>query len=226
MALESATYIDDLVDTNPAAGDNVSQGDDHIRLLKSTIQASFPAIAGAMTSTHTELNILDGATVSTAELNNGFKIAGDVVQVVNVMDGTSDVSGSTLIPRDNTIPQITEGNEYMTLAITPTSASNKLKIEVTAVLSNSVANNLIMALFNTDEHATNALAATETYLQTAGAIHTISFTHYMTAPVAAETTFRLRAGGELAGTMYFNGNASQKYGGVFASSITITEIQV
>ena len=69
MALETGTYIDDLVATNPVATDDVSEGDDHVRLLKSTIQASFPNIAGAMTASHTELNILDGATVTTAELN-------------------------------------------------------------------------------------------------------------------------------------------------------------
>lgn len=89
MALESATYIDDLVDTNPTASDNVSQGDDHIRLLKSTIQASFPAITGAMTSTHTELNILDGATVSTAELNQVADLLAQVPTLETVQATTS-----------------------------------------------------------------------------------------------------------------------------------------
>lgn len=40
MALESATVIDELVATNPTAGDPVSQGDDHIRLIKSVLLAS------------------------------------------------------------------------------------------------------------------------------------------------------------------------------------------
>lgn len=70
MALETGTYISDLVPTNPVgATDTKAQGDDHIRLIKSTLQATFPNITGAMTATHTELNILDGATLSTAELN-------------------------------------------------------------------------------------------------------------------------------------------------------------
>ena len=42
MSLEAATYISDLSASNPAAGDNVSQGDDHIRLLKAVMQANFP----------------------------------------------------------------------------------------------------------------------------------------------------------------------------------------
>lgn len=61
MALESATYISDLVATNPVhATDDVSVGDDHIRLLKSTLLATFPNITGAVTVTHTELNLLAG----------------------------------------------------------------------------------------------------------------------------------------------------------------------
>lgn len=42
MGLESATYVSDLVNTNPVGGDPVSQGDDHLRLLKATLQSTFP----------------------------------------------------------------------------------------------------------------------------------------------------------------------------------------
>lgn len=69
MALETGTYISDLNSSNPAAGDAVSAGDDHLRLIKSTVKATFPNVSGAVTATHTELNILDGVTSSTAELN-------------------------------------------------------------------------------------------------------------------------------------------------------------
>ena len=69
MALESTTYIDGLVTTNPTGTDPRSQGDDHIRLVKSTIRSTFPNVSGAMTATHTELNLIDGYTGPTAELN-------------------------------------------------------------------------------------------------------------------------------------------------------------
>lgn len=62
MALETATYIDGLVVTNPPSSDQKSQGDDHLRLLKSTIKATFPNITGAVNPTHTELNHVDGVT--------------------------------------------------------------------------------------------------------------------------------------------------------------------
>jgi len=69
MGLETGTYIDSLNTSNPGATDSVAQGDDHIRLLKSTIKNTFPNITGAMTSTHTELNLLDGCAANTTELN-------------------------------------------------------------------------------------------------------------------------------------------------------------
>jgi hypothetical protein len=62
MALETGTYISDLVATNPPGGDPVSQSDDHLRLIKSTVKATFPNISGAVTPTHTELNYVAGVT--------------------------------------------------------------------------------------------------------------------------------------------------------------------
>lgn len=63
MGLETSTYISGLVATNPVgATDPKSQGDDHLRLLKATILATFAAITGAVIASHTELNLLAGAT--------------------------------------------------------------------------------------------------------------------------------------------------------------------
>jgi len=67
MALETGTYINSLVATNPAATDGLAAADDHMRLIKSTIKATFPNITGAIDATHTELNtVADGGTSATA----------------------------------------------------------------------------------------------------------------------------------------------------------------
>lgn len=55
MALESGTYISDFVITNPTPGDPKSQGDDHIRLLKAVLKASFPAFTGPMPIAHDQV---------------------------------------------------------------------------------------------------------------------------------------------------------------------------
>lgn len=60
MALETGTYISDLVSTNPVGTDFLDKADDHIRLIKSTVKATFPNISGAVSATHTELNAVQG----------------------------------------------------------------------------------------------------------------------------------------------------------------------
>lgn len=147
------------------------------------------------------------------------------VQVVNTQTGAV-ATGTTVIPSDDTIPQITEGDEYMTLVITPTNASNNLKIEVNlGAAGASIANAVpFIALFQ--DTTANALAATQFALSavanTGGAV---SLTHFMTAGTVSATTFRVRIGLNTAGTFTFNGaSGARRLGGVSASSITITEI--
>lgn len=153
-------------------------------------------------------------------------ISSTIVQVVNTMDGGSN-TGTTAIPNDDSIPLITEGDEYMTLAITPTSASNKLKIDVVLCGSHSAANEgIVAALFNTDTHLTEALAVAATD-GNGGFPNSVSFTHYMTAPGTGTYTFRVRASSNAGSgaTFTFNGTGGgRKHGGAAASSITIWEI--
>lgn len=146
-----------------------------------------------------------------------------IVQVVNVEIVTS-TTGTTAIPNDDTIPQNTEGNEYMTLAITPKNINNKLKIDVVIHLSHSSTANLFTAALFQDS-IVDALAASCQFIQEATSIIAITFTHYMTAGTISNTTFKVRAGSQVGTTTTFNGSGgSRKMGGVLISSITITEI--
>jgi microcystin-dependent protein len=56
MPLESAPYINSLNAANPVSTDSVAQADDHIRLIKSAIKATFPNITGPVTATESALN--------------------------------------------------------------------------------------------------------------------------------------------------------------------------
>ena len=70
MGLETATFISQLSATNPLATDPISQGDDHLRLIKDVLQEQFTSLgATAVTTTAGELNILDGVTATATELN-------------------------------------------------------------------------------------------------------------------------------------------------------------
>jgi hypothetical protein len=112
----------------------------------------------------------------------------------------------------------------MTLAITPTNASNVLLIEVDALLNASNVNYLIGALFR--DAVADALAASAVYQEGSSRPQPLNFKHRMVAGGTSPITFRFRAGTSGASTVTFNGEAgARKFGGVMASSITITEIK-
>jgi hypothetical protein len=59
MTVESATYISQLNPAYPAAGDNISEGDDHVRLIKSVLQSQFTGLATtAVTQSSAQMNKL------------------------------------------------------------------------------------------------------------------------------------------------------------------------
>jgi hypothetical protein len=94
MALESGTYINSLNASNPASTDGLGQADDHLRLIKSTLLATLPNVAGAITADHSELSTLDGYTGNTADLNilSGAAAAGVTATELQYLDGvTSDI---------------------------------------------------------------------------------------------------------------------------------------
>lgn len=70
MPLETGTFISDLVTSNPAASDPLSNADDHVRLVKATIKATFPNITGAITSTQTAID------AAAATITNGVTLLG------------------------------------------------------------------------------------------------------------------------------------------------------
>ena len=149
--------------------------------------------------------------------------SGSVVQVANVQDGTL-ATGTTLIPYDDTTPQNTEGDEYMTLAITPKATANKLKIEVVFIGTNTSLGNFAVALFQ--DSTTDAIATGLKVIGSGGDSGNVSYTHYMAAGTTSATTFKVRAGLNVSGTTSFSGRqGSARYNGTIPSSITITEIK-
>ena len=142
-----------------------------------------------------------------------------IQQIVNVQ--TSDASsGSWVIPLDNTIPQNTEGQEVMTLAITPKSATNKLMIEFDCMLACiDAANYCIAALFKNNDADALIAGSNDSDTTITGGI-TVNKKYYMTAGTTNAITFKVRVGSP-SGTVAFNG----AFGAAGISSMTITEIK-
>ena len=86
MALESGTYIDSLNASNPASTDGLGQADDHLRLIKSTIKATFPNLTGAVTATETQLNNISSVPTALTDLGISDGSSGQFL--------TTDGSGS------------------------------------------------------------------------------------------------------------------------------------
>lgn len=148
------------------------------------------------------------------------------VQTVRTQTGAVSTT-TTTIPFDDTIPQNTEGAEFMTLAITPSSATNLLVITVVVhgAFSGSDGNIMIAALFQ--DSTANALAVGADGIFGLGIAGEISFVYSMTAGTTSSSTFKVRAGMNAAGTFTFNGSGgNRRFGGVYSSSITIQEIKV
>lgn len=150
--------------------------------------------------------------------------SGASVQVKNTQTGAVATS-AVVMPLDDTIPQNTEGAEFTGLAttITPTNASNKLMIEVIVLIAASAATIWpVLGLFQ--DSVAGALAAVFHNEPTTNGARVMVLRHYMTAGTASATTFKVRAGPHIAGTITLNGNnAARLMGGVAASSMTITE---
>ena len=144
---------------------------------------------------------------------------GAVLQIVNYQrSDLVDTSGT--IPCDNSKPQITEGAQFLSLAFTPKSATNKLMIHIDAYVSPGYTP-AVMALFN---GSSDALAAVCWDFNIVSEQRTISLTHYMTAGTTGQITFTVR-GGDASGYFRVNGaGASARFNGVASTSITITEI--
>ncbi len=93
MAKETATYISQLVATNPVASDSVSVGDDHLRMLKTVLKTQFSGLTGttAISSSEAELNILDGVTSTAAELNILDGVTSTAAEL-NILDGVTSTA--------------------------------------------------------------------------------------------------------------------------------------
>jgi hypothetical protein len=154
----------------------------------------------------------------------GMKLPGDAVQ--NKGNKTGAVAtGSTTIPSDDTKPQNTEGDQYMSQAITPTSASNLLKIDIQAVAA-SASNNDKITLAAFQDSAPDALASVSIGQPTAANHLVLSIADYlMLAGTTSSTTIKARMGASATATRTFNGSGgSGLYGGTLNSHITVTEI--
>lgn len=112
MSVETALYPSQLNTAWPLASDMVSEGDDHIRLLKTVDVTTWPNIAGVVAASHIELNYVVGVTSPLqGQINGKGSVSGQTwtgahvfsgsIAVPTLAQGTSTTGAAR--PRDGTL---------------------------------------------------------------------------------------------------------------------------
>lgn len=130
MGLESTTTISGLVATNPVGGtDPVSEGDDHIRLLKTVLKTTFSNVNAPLTATPTEFNYLVGVTSAiqtqlNAKLASASYTAADVLAKLLTVDGAGSGVDADLLDGQSSAAFLQAANNLSDVANAATARSN------------------------------------------------------------------------------------------------------
>lgn len=149
---------------------------------------------------------------------------GGLIQTVRTQTGVA-ATGTTQMPNDDTTPQSSEGDEYMTVTITPTNSANKLLVRSQFNGARSTSSQVTAAIFKNSD--TDALAASGVNITISDEPLSVYVEHELTAGTTSPITFKIRAGGDNSGTTYFNSRSTgTKWGGVSASFLSVEERSV
>ena len=172
MALETGNYINNLVPANPPAGDPVSQGDDHLRLIKKVVQQSFPSVDQVVNAVHTK------ATAPATGLTEGLiwidTSAGAGNHLIKVYDGATFLTLPFSVEAAKTVDVDGGAIDGTTIGVTTPAAVTGTTVKADTSLE--------LATGATVTGVDNgALGSSATLLATQGAIKT-----YVDAQITAE----------------------------------------
>ena len=197
-----------------------------------TLQA--PAVAGSSVltlpvATDTLVGKATTDVLTNKTLGSGTVMpTGSVLQVVQTLNN-ANTSGSVAIPNDNTIPQITEGTQYLTCTIVPKSATSKLLVQVMLYIAEptNVGDGGAIALFRDATASAIAVGALIRPSSNLDGGFPCGLSILTPSNSTSSTTFTVRAGLNGTHILVMNTNtdgAYPKWGGVYYSGITITEV--
>jgi hypothetical protein len=204
-------------------------------------QVEIANFGAGVTGLYVEGNVGIGATSPTAKLHVGGVAGTDGIRFPDGTLQTTAASGggklvkrvtatnntysttTSVIPFDDTIPQISEGTQVLTTSITPTSATNRLRISARVPFAMNALTIGIIALFQNSD--ANALDASQHHIAGVNQTAYLTVEHDMVAGSTSAQTFSVRVGTyNGAHTVYINGtNGSRYFGGVLKSSLIVEE---
>lgn len=165
--------------------------------------------------------------ITPEELRDLFLPTGSIVQSVSAVPYTASAALSANIPLDDTIPQITEGTQILTVSITPKSASNKLRIRFAgvAVTTNEFASDFTWAIFH---GAASAIRAGTVVCRAAGnPVSVAGEVEYVPGALTAQTiTVRVGANAANVSPVRMNGSAAARLlGGAQGATLIVEEVK-
>lgn len=113
MALETASYVANLVQTNPDGSDARSTADDHLRLIKAALKRTFPNLDAAVSLSAAQIAYLNDVSASVQAQLNALR---DGSATVNIALTANSASFATLASH-------AASASFATLAATANSAS-------------------------------------------------------------------------------------------------------
>lgn len=203
-----------------ATGAEIDTGTDDVKFVT----------AKALNDSHNIVDVAPGTSGNIPQSNGTDWVSQAMVlpvgSVIQCLTGSyaTNADITTAVPADDTIPQNNEGDEITTVAITPRSVTNRLRVQVSGFLANSSAGNVVNTLAVFKDSTADALYAWGVTTSVANALSGFSFHfEYVPGSVSA-TTLKLRAG-PASSTLRLNGTtAARRYGGVANTVMTVTEI--
>ena len=164
--------------------------------------------------------VLHGSNGVTYPDGNTQAGATAVAQIVTDSEDAHS-SHTTVIPVDDTIPQITEGEELLTVTITPTNASSVLVIDFFCGVADDGQATWTIALFV--DTTADAIQAWSYWDTSASHPRFGVLRHFLSAGSTAARTYKIRIG-PAGGTLYINGiQAGRLFGGIAITNLTVTE---
>lgn len=200
-------------------------------LIRRAGAALSEAFRWTATGAYKQIHVFNGTadrTVTWADSDITIGSTASILQIVNASTA-SVITGSTAIPMDDTIPQITEGVQVLSQAFTPESATSTIVIDLNINCSNSHANFMAIALFDGSTNAiqTSYWTAVQTNEDTQSQMPVnASLRCFISNASTTPRTYSVRVGGGggYAGDISLNGRGGTRlYGGSLKSSMVITE---
>lgn len=144
--------------------------------------------------------------------------------VIQSVEGTyaANAALTAQIPYDDTVPQVTEGTQIISVSLTPKFSNSKLRCRFTGQASYSGVDNVTAALFT--GASANAFAA-QSLVDDSGRTLSFAFERTISPATTSAVTVSARVGPAAAISVYFNGaTAGRRLGGASCATLVVEEI--